>query len=156
MSSSGYESVEERGSVCNKLDDSANENETDIEEHQDNGNGNEAVTQQEDESNMSTDPNNKEAESVDKSIDTTTAEKMSECHKKENPEKGTKVGAKELTSSSTYNKFSTSSIVPEYKQILQNLFNMFNNSKRKYPIPMYPYVNGQSSALKKSLSNNNN
>lgn len=35
----------------------------------------------------------------------------------------------------------SSSYVPEYKQILQNLFNMFKNSKRKYPIPMYPYVN---------------
>jgi len=29
---------------------------------------------------------------------------------------------------------------PEYKQILHNLFNIFNNSKRKYPIPMYPFI----------------
>lgn len=129
-----------------------------MDEHQDKGNGNEAVTQQENDSNMSTDPNYKEAESVDEDIDSTTTEKMPESSnkdKEENPGKEKEVGVKEMTSSSSYNKFSTSSIVPEYKQILQNLFKMFNNSKRKYPIPMYPYVNGQSSALKKSLSNNN-
>jgi len=57
--------------------------------------------------------------------------------------------------SSRNNNSSSSSIVPEYKQVLQNLFSLFNNSKRKYPIPMYPYVKGQSSALMmKSQSTN--
>lgn len=162
MSSSGYESVEEHhGSVCNKVDDSGNENGMDmkLQEHHIKGNGNEAVTQQENDNNVSTNPNYKEAERVDENIDSTLTENIPEGFnkdKEETPGKGIEVGAEELTSSSKTNKLSTSSIVPEYKQILQNLFNMFNNSKRKYPIPMYPYVTGQSSALKKSLSNNNN
>ncbi|CAL8089339.1 unnamed protein product [Orchesella dallaii] len=56
--------------------------------------------------------------------------------------------------STSCNNNNSSSIMPEYKQILQNLFSLFNNSKRKYPIPMYPYVKGQSSALIMSQSIN--
>ncbi|XP_021965370.1 uncharacterized protein DDB_G0283357 isoform X2 [Folsomia candida] len=44
------------------------------------------------------------------------------------------------SSNSSSSIVSTSSSPPEYKQILTSLFSIFNNSKRKYPIPMYPFI----------------
>ncbi|ODM99996.1 Cerebellar degeneration-related protein 2 [Orchesella cincta] len=77
-----------------------------------------------------------------------------DSHEDDTPEGGNLAitGSSISTPSTSCNN--NSSVMPEYKQILQNLFSLFNNSKRKYPIPMYPYVKGQSSALIMSQSIN--
>lgn len=90
-------------------------------------------------SNDKVDPSGAEKEKAENTEDDDTVEKGVEAVEEMDP---------------TECDNASSSVVPEYKQILQNLFSMFNKSKRKYPIPIYPYAKGQSSALMPQSSNN--